>query len=156
MNFKFLLTNLKDLPCRHFLTWPIYLSSESAWKLSSKWHLHNSLVPILFPRLPKSSKLPKRKMFFGILRGKPADMDNSTFVAFSCQKSISQPCQTHSSAPLACATRILFPVSLMGFQNSFLFQLGWIIFEDYFDVSIKSTVRLAFKREKIPNVQYIF
>ena len=47
MKFKFLRTDLKDMLRRHFLTWYIYLSSESAQKLTSRWRLQNSLALII-------------------------------------------------------------------------------------------------------------
>ena len=48
MNFRFLDSDLKDMPRRHFLTWPIYLSSESAQKLTSRCGLQKSLVLFTF------------------------------------------------------------------------------------------------------------
>ena len=44
MNFKFLSSDLKNMPSPCFLTWPNYLSSESAQKITSRWRLQNSLV----------------------------------------------------------------------------------------------------------------
>ena len=43
MNFKFLTTEMDKLLSSCFLTWPIYLSSESAQKLTSRCGLQNSL-----------------------------------------------------------------------------------------------------------------
>ena len=39
---------MKKLLCQCFLTWPIYLSSESAQKLTSRWHLQNSICSRTF------------------------------------------------------------------------------------------------------------
>jgi len=44
MNFKFLTTEMDKLLSSCFLTWPIYLSSESAQKLTSRCGLQNSLL----------------------------------------------------------------------------------------------------------------
>jgi len=44
MNFKFLTTEMDKLLSSCFLTWPIYLSSESAQKLTSRCGLQNSLA----------------------------------------------------------------------------------------------------------------
>ena len=43
MKIKFLRTEMKKLLCQCFLTWTIYLTSESAQKLNSRWRLKTSL-----------------------------------------------------------------------------------------------------------------
>ena len=55
MIFKFLSSDMKNLPCRRFLTWPIYLSSDSAQKLTNRWRLQNSLnLTFFFSTLPRN------------------------------------------------------------------------------------------------------
>ena len=55
MNFKFLPTKMDKLLSSCFLTWPMYLSSESAQKLTSRYGLQNSLVSTKSP-LPKTER----------------------------------------------------------------------------------------------------